>query len=209
MNPVQLLQIKLNLKADGVIGPVTFGALRMHWNLTGIQLAHFLGQCEHETGGFQIWTENLNYSAKGLLKTFPKYYKDELLAIKHQRKPSVIANHVYMGRMGNNKINDGWTYRGRGAIQLTGRNNYTAFAAFKKDESILTLPDQVADVYAFDAALWYFNETWLWKHTRDLSMDSILRVSRAVNLGSASIQIEPNGLQDRIKKTLHYSRYIT
>jgi putative chitinase len=209
MTPIQLLQTKLNLPADGKIGPMTFNALRRHWNLTGIQLAHFLGQCDHETGGFNLWTENLNYSAQALLRVFPRYYKDELLAIKHQRKPSVIANHVYANRMGNDQPNDGWTYRGRGAIQLTGKSNYRAFADFKKDSSILAIPDQVATVYAFDAALWYFNQTWLWKHTKDLSMDSILKVSKVVNLGSADALGQPNGLQDRIKKTQHYAQFIT
>ena len=209
VNPVQILQASLKLKPDGVIGPITFGALRMRWNLTAIQLAHFLGQCEHETGGWTRWTENLNYSAQGLIRTFPRHYPDPELAKKHERKPSVIANHVYGNRMGNNQPNDGWTFRGRGAIQLTGRSNYTAFAQHLNDPSILTNPDQVATVFAFDAALWFFQRNWIWKHTTDLSIAAITRVSRAVNLGNASSQAVPNGLQDRINKTMSYSRFIT
>lgn len=209
MNPIQILQTNLKLKPDGIIGRITFGALRMHWNLTGIQLAHFLGQCEHETGGWTRWTENLNYSAQGLLRTFPKYYPDPLLAKKHERKPSVIANHVYGNRMGNNQPNDGWHFRGRGAIQLTGRSNYQAFSQSKSDPSILTHPDQVSSVYAFDAALWYFQTNWIWKHTKDLSVDAITKVSKAVNLGNANHPVMPNGIEDRIKKTLQYSQFIT
>lgn len=208
MNPIQLLQQSLKLNPDGVIGRITFGALRMHWNLTGIQLAHLLGQCEHETGGFRLWSENLNYSQAGLIKTFKKYYPDELLALKHQRKPSVIANYVYGGRMGNTQPNDGWHFRGRGAVQLTGRNNYTAFANWKKDQSILTHPDQVETIYAFDSALWFFETNWIWKHTTDLSVEAITKVSKAINLGNANHSLQPNGLDDRIKKTLQYSPFL-
>jgi putative chitinase len=208
MNPIELLQTRLGLKADGQIGRITFGAMRMHWNLTGIQLAHFLGQCEHETGGFRLWSESLNYSSQGLLTTFRKYYADELLAIKHQRKPSVIANHVYGNRMGNNQPNDGWHFRGRGAIQLTGRNNYTAFANWKRDSEILVNPDIVATNYAFDSALWFFETNKLWKLTLDLSEKSITEVSKAINLGNPFATANPNGMKDRIEKTLKYSKLI-
>ena len=201
MNPVQLLQEKLGLKADGNIGPITFGALRMHWNLTGIQLAHFLGQCEHETGGFRLFEENLNYSESGLLTIFPKYYPERLLAIKHARKPSVIANHVYANRMGNNQPNDGWNFRGRGAIQLTGRTNYRLFAEWIKDQSIMTNPDQVANKYAFDSAIWYFQERRIFSICTSLSIGEITQVTRLVNGGT-------NGLEDRINNTLNYQRFI-
>ena len=208
MNPVQLLQQKLKLNPDGVIGPKTFAALRLHWNLTGIQLAHFLGQCEHETGGFTLFTENLNYSSQSLRNTFGRYYPDPLLATQHHRKPQLIANHVYGGRMGNNQPNDGWNFRGRGAVQLTGRNNYTAFLEWKKDPSILLMPDQVATVYAFDSAIWFFETNRVWRHTVDVSDKSILAVSRAINLGNALSTVTPNGLQDRINKTRKYQAFI-
>lgn len=209
MNPVQLLQSSLNIKPDGQIGRITFGALRMKWNLTGIQLAHFLGQCDVETGGFQVFTENLNYSSSGLLKVFSRYYKDELLAIKHQRKPSVIANHVYGGRMGNNQPNDGWHFRGRGALQLTGRDNYTAFSQWAKEPQILSNPDLVATKYAFESGLWYFERNWVWKHTTDLSVEAITKISKAVNLGNANHPGTPHGLEERIKRTLHYRQFIS
>jgi putative chitinase len=201
MNPVQLLQDKLGLKPDGNIGPITFGALRIHWNLTSIQLAHFLGQCEHETGGFRLFEENLNYSESGLLSIFARHYSDRLLAIKHSRKPSVIANHVYGNRMGNNQPNDGWHYRGRGAIQLTGRTNYRLFAEWVKDQSVMTNPDQVANKYAFDSAMWYFQERRIFSLCNDLNQETITRVTRLVNGGV-------NGLQDRISKTLKYQSFV-
>ena len=201
MNPVQLLQDKLGLKPDGNIGPITFGALRMNWNLTGIQLAHFLGQCEHETGGFRLFEENLNYSESGLLSIFARHYSDRLLAIKHSRKPSVIANHVYGNRMGNNQPNDGWHFRGRGAIQLTGRTNYRLFAEWVKDQSVMTNPDQVANKYAFDSAMWYFQERRIFSLCNDLNQETITRVTRLVNGGV-------NGLQDRISKTLKYQSFL-
>ena len=201
MNPIQLIQDKLGLKPDGNIGPITFGALRMHWNLTGIQLAHFLGQCEHETGGFRLFEENLNYSENGLLTIFGRHYPDRLLAIKHARKPSVIANHVYGNRMGNNQPNDGWHFRGRGAIQLTGRTNYRLFAEWVKDQSVMTNPDQVANKYAFDSAMWYFQERRIFSICNDLNQETITRVTRLVNGGT-------NGLQDRISKTLKYQKFV-
>ena len=208
MNPVQLLQQKLNLKPDGIIGKKTFAALQADWKLTGIQLAHFLGQCDHETGGFTVFTENLNYSSQGLLTIFPKYYSNILLAKKHHRKAQLIANHVYAGRMGNNQPNDGWFFRGRGAVQLSGRNNYASFAEWKQDPSIITNPDQVASIYAFDSALWFFEENRVWMHAKDLTENTILIISRIINVGNSSTTVIPNGLEDRIKKTQKYQAFI-
>lgn len=209
MNPIQLLQDSLSLKPDGAIGKITFGALRMKWDLTPIQLAHFLGQCEHETAGFSVWEENLNYSAAGLRKTFARYYPDELLAVKHQRKPSVIANHVYGGRMGNVNPNDGWHFKGRGAIQLTGRSNYTLFSKSVNDLSIMQTPGLVATKYAFDSGIWFFNTNNLFKLCVDLSEETILKISRGVNLGNPKSKIIPNGFEDRKAKTLKYAHFIT
>jgi putative chitinase len=208
MNPVQILQHAANLKPDGVIGRITFTALRTRWNLTGVQLAHLLGQCEHETGGFRLWTENLNYSAQALRTVFARHYPNDILAVSHQRNPELIANHVYGGRMGNNQPSDGFAFRGRGALQLTGRDNYRAFSEWKKDPSILTHPEQVATVYAFDSALWFFERNRVWRHTTDLSEQSILAVSRAINVGNANSTVMPHGLRDRIQKTLKYSAFI-
>jgi putative chitinase len=86
------------------------------------QLAHILGQCHHESGGFTADVENLNYGAKGLMGIFKKYFPTEALAKAYERQPEKIANRVYASRMGNGdeKSGEGWKYRGRGALQLTG-----------------------------------------------------------------------------------------
>lgn len=94
------------------------------------RIAAFIAQTAHESGGYNIITENLNYSAKGLMSVFRKYFPSEDLARQYERQPEKIANYVYSNRMGNGDeaSGDGWHFRGRGLIQLTGRNNYTAFA---------------------------------------------------------------------------------
>ena len=208
MNPIQLIQKKLGLNPDGQIGRITFGAMVMHWKLTPIQLAHFLGQCDHETGGFNVWQENLNYSKESLLKVFKTRYTPEL-AQKHERKPTVIANHVYGNRMGNVNPNDGWLFRGRGAIQLTGRINYQKFSKYIKDLLILESPDLVSGEYAFDSALWFFKMNNIFNLCNDLSEESILTVSRGINLGNPLSTVTPNGMPDRIEKTIKYSKFIT
>jgi putative chitinase len=96
---------------------------------TPLRLAHFLAQCAHESGNFKVTTENLNYSKEGLMKVFGKYFPNEVLAKQYEKKPNTIANRVYASRMGNGDENsqDGSKFKGRGFIQLTGKQNYTAF----------------------------------------------------------------------------------
>jgi len=95
------------------------------------RIAAFLSQCAHESGGFVFLTENLNYKASGLLKTFPKYFPDEATAKQYEKRPDAIANKVYANRMGNGDeaSGDGSAFKGRGLIQLTGRDNYFWFAS--------------------------------------------------------------------------------
>jgi putative chitinase len=209
MNVIQKFQTEAGLKPDGVIGRLTMGAFVMRFGLTPIQAAMLLGQADHESAGFNLLLENLNYSAEGLLKTFAKYYKrDTALALKHERKPSVIANFVYGGRMGNDGQNDGWTYRGRGALQLTGRDNYTAFAIWAKDPKIIVEPDLVATTYALSSAVWFFQKNRLFSLCVDTSDATILKISKAVNIGNPESRLTPNGLEDRIEKTRKYTKLI-
>lgn len=208
MNPVQLLQQKIGAKPDGDFGPKSFEAFHKFYKLTPVQAAHFLGQCEHETGGFRLWEENLNYSAPSLLSTFPKYFKTQQETLEFQRKPQLIANRVYGGRMGNTEPNDGWLYRGRGAVQLTGKDNYRAFSIFQKDPSILESPGQVADKYAFDSAIYFFTRNKVFQLAKDLTDTSILAVSRAVNVGNPNSRVTPHGMADRIAKTKKYGGFI-
>lgn len=106
------------------------------------RIAGFLAQTGHESGGFRIIVENLNYSAKGLMTVFPRYFPTVELATQYARQPEKIANRVYANRMknGDEASGDGWKFRGRGLIQLTGRDNYTRLAAALE----MTLDETVA-----------------------------------------------------------------
>lgn len=124
---------------------------------TPLRLSHFLSQCSHESGGFKLKQENLNYGVNGLLKVFPKYFNNTL-ALKYQRNPQAIANRVYSNRMGNGDeaSGDGWKHRGFGYYQLTGKNNQQAF--FKAIGLPIDTPPQViADKYPLLSAGWYWN----------------------------------------------------
>lgn len=154
------------------------------------RLAHFLSQIEHETNTFKFFEENLSYSAKRLREVFPRYFKTDEIAKKYERKKEAIGNRVYANRMGNGSESsgDGFRFRGRGAIQLTGKNNYTAF--FKSISQSLN-PDLVSDTYAFDAAAWFWNVNKI-NEKIDNGAD-VNAVTRIVNGGL-------NGIADRQKK---------
>lgn len=202
MEHIKNFQRNNGLSADGIIGKLTFNKMKEAWKLSGIELAHFLGQGHHESGGFKHDTENLNYSKQGLLNVFPKYF-NEAKAEQYARKPEKIANLVYANRMGNGdeKSGDGWKFRGRGIMGLTGFNNYERLAQKIRDCSILARPEKVADKYFFDSGLFFFNENNLWIICKDLKRDTIKKLTRQVNGGY-------NGLEDRINKTLYYSKFI-
>lgn len=125
---------------------------------TAWQLAHFLGQCAHESINFKEVLENLNYSAEGLKKTFPKYFPTSTLCNAYAHKPEAIASRVYARRMGNGDeaSKEGWKYRGRGYIQLTGKDNYKAFSKYV-EEDLLSDPDLVANKYPLASAAWFFD----------------------------------------------------
>jgi len=164
---------------------------------TPVELAHFLAQCGHESGGFRVVNENLNYSAKGLQGIFKKYFPTPVLAEQYQRKPEKIANRVYASRMGNGDeaSGEGFKFRGRGYIQLTGKQNYTAFGkAIGVD--IAANPDLVATKYPLLSAAWFFSKNCLAK-CKDASDASVLAVTKCVNGGTI-------GLADRQK---HFKEY--
>lgn len=164
---------------------------------TPIKLAHFLSQCGHESGGFKITQENLNYSAKGLRGIFGKYFPTDTLAESYQRNPQKIANKVYSSRMGNGDENsgDGYKFRGRGYIQLTGRDNYTAFGK-SINEDIANNPDLVSTKYPLLSAAWFFSKNCL-KKCVDASDQTVTSVTKCVNGGTI-------GLPDRLK---HFKEY--
>ena len=166
---------------------------------TPLRLAHFLAQCGHESGGFKATQENLNYSAKGLMGIFKKYFPTQALADAYARKPEKIANRVYASRMGNGpeSSGDGFKFRGRGYIQLTGKENYTRFNATVPEDTVAN-PDLVAGKYALASAAFFFNSNKLWAIC-DKGSDAatVTAVTKRVNGGTI-------GLPDRIK---HFKEY--
>jgi putative chitinase len=165
---------------------------------TPLRLAHFLAQCGHESAGFKAVNENLNYSADGLVKIFGKYFNAST-APGYARNPEKIANRVYSSRMGNGNeaSGEGWKYRGRGYIQLTGKDNYKAFDA-TVDDDILTTPDLVATKYPLSSAAFFFNKNGLWSICdKGADVATVTAVTKRVNGGTI-------GLDDRIK---HFNEY--
>ena len=164
---------------------------------TPVKLAHFLAQAGHESAGFKAVNENLNYGAKGLLSIFKKYFPTEAKAKEYERKPEKIANLVYGGRMGNGPeaSGEGYKFRGRGYIQLTGKDNYKAFDAVVP-EDILANPDLVATKYPLLSAAWFFHKNCLSK-CKDATDATVTAVTKCVNGGTI-------GLADRLK---HFKEY--
>lgn len=157
---------------------------------TNIRLAHFLAQILHESGNLKYKSENLNYSASALRSVFAKYFPNDEIAKEYERKPEKIANRVYCARMGNGieSSGDGWKYRGRGLIQLTGHDNYKACGEALKLE-LLEDPDLLCNKseVIVASACWYWN-------SRNLNAladkDDIVGITKKINGGT-------NGLEDR------------
>jgi putative chitinase len=157
--------------------------------------AGFLAQCGHESNGFTVLKENLNYSADGLNKIFKKYFPTVASATPYARNPEKIANKVYANRMlnGDEKSGDGYKFRGRGAIQLTGKENYTKYA----NSVGVTIDEAVADLETLDGAI--ESACWFWK-TNGLNAicdaDDIIKMTKRINGGTI-------GLEDRKKHYEH------
>lgn len=171
---------------------------------TAVRLGHFLAQAGHESGGFKITNENLNYSAKGLQGIFKKYFPSEAIALDYAKKPQKIANRVYGGRMGNGNeaSGDGFKFRGRGYIQLTGRDNYTAFGK-AIGVAIEETPDLVATQYALLSAAWFWSKNNLNKIADTGATDeAVTMITKRVNGGTI-------GLADRIKHFKEFYSLLT
>lgn len=155
---------------------------------TPLRVAHFLAQIAHESGCLRFTEENLNYSAKALRSVFGKYFTDDTLAEQYARKPQAIANRVYASRMGNGDeaSNDGWTFRGRGLIQLTGRHNYRALS---KDENvdIEANPERCSEdpEWAVKVAGWYWDKHQL---NEQADKDDLRSITKAINGGFNGIE---------------------
>jgi putative chitinase len=183
---------------DAVIAMIPDTAAKFQIN-TPLRLAHFLAQCGHESGGFRLTKENLNYSAKGLMGIFKKYFPTEALAKQYERQPAKIANKVYGGRMGNGpeSSGEGAKYCGRGYIQLTGKDNYIAFGKSIGVDMTVN-PDLVSSQYSLLSAAWFFSKNGLHKMADEGATDAVVtKITKRVNGGTI-------GLADRIK---HFKEY--
>ena len=194
--PLKLENLKGHIP-DAVIAQIPDAAKK--FNISNpLRLAHFLAQCGHESAGFKAVQENLNYSADGLKKIFPKYFPGNL-AEGYARNPEKIASKVYGSRMGNGDetTKEGFKFRGRGYIQLTGKDNYTKFAKFIGEDTVGN-PDLVATKYPLASAAFFFDSNKLWEICDKGADDTtVTAVTKRVNGGTI-------GLADRIK---HFKEY--
>ena len=198
------LQKKIGVTADGAFGPGTFKAAAAYYKLSPDRAAHFFAQTAHESGNFKAFSENLNYGAKGLRGIFRKYFPTDALARAYERKPAKIANRVYGNRMGNGpeSSGEGFAFRGRGALQLTGKFNYSEFAKYVNRPDVMTNPDLVATELAFESALWFFDKNKLWSICdQGINDAAILALTKRINGGT-------HGLDDRKLKTKKYAAWL-
>lgn len=170
---------------------------------TPLRLSHFLSQCSHESGGFKVFQENLNYSADGLKKIFPKYFPGNL-SESYARNPEKIASKVYGGRMGNGleSTKEGYKFRGRGALQTTGKENYKKLGDFLGVD-LISNPDLVATKYPLASAAFFFDSNKLWSICDKGADDAtVTSVTKRVNGGVI-------GLSARIKEFKHFYKLLS
>jgi len=194
--PLNIEKLKGHIP-DAVLAQISDTAAK--FNITNnLRLAHFLSQCGHESGGFKAVSENLNYSADGLKKIFGKYFPGNLNE-SYAKQPEKIASRVYGNRMGNGdeSSKEGYKFRGRGYIQLTGKANYTKFTQFIGEDCVSN-PDLVATKYPLASAAFFFDSNKLWAICdRGADDATVTSVTKRVNGGTL-------GLSDRIK---HFKEY--
>jgi putative chitinase len=204
MTPLQKLQEKIGVEPDGSFGPITLKAAMIYFKMSPERISHFCGQTAHETGGFTKFNENLNYSVNGLKNVFRKYFPDDL-AEQYARNPEKIGSRVYANRMGNGdeSSKEGYFFRGRGALQTTGKNNYKELSEYLNNPEIMTNPDIVATDFAFESAIFFFDKNKLWSICdKGVTRELIVKLTRRINGGT-------NGLADRIEKTNKYYDWLT
>ena len=210
MNQLERFQQAQCLDPDGILGPITLKKMQSVFEIASKErMAHFAGQCGHESLHFTREIENLNYSYERLLQVFSYDFdkdKNRILSGAEKefarilaRKPEEIANFVYANQNGNGPelSGDGWKFRGRGPLQLTGRRNYELFSIAVNDPEIMCNPDLIVEKYYFESALHFFSSNHLWRLCDHLDHDCITKLTRRINGGT-------NGLQDRISLTNKY-----
>ena len=192
------LQTKIGSTPDGEFGPNTARAIAKHYDLSPNRGAHLLGQSHHESGGFKRTTEGLYYSTPERIQAvWPSRFPTVESAEPYAKNPQGLANKVYSSRMGNGDeaSGDGFAFSGKGFLQLTGKSNVKAFAADMKLPEVLEYPSKLADEYAFETALWFFQKNGLFAIADDgVGDDVIKRITRKVNGGY-------HGLEQRINET--------
>ena len=188
------LQAKVGVTADGAFGPNTARAIAKHYELSPARAAHLFGQASHESGGFSLTRENLNYSAEAMCRVWPSRFKTVAEAQPYARNPKALADKVYSNRMGNGE-GEGHIYIGRGFLQLTGKDNYKSFAADMRVPEIMQDPSLVETDYAFETALWFFEKNGLFAIAdKGVNDDTIKQITKRVNGGYI-------GLDHRMKET--------
>lgn len=196
------LQEKIGSTPDGEFGPNTARKIARFYDLSPEQAAHLLGQAGHESGGFKLTRENLNYSAEAICRVWPSRFKTLSDAEPYARNPRALADKVYSNRMGNGE-NEGHLWIGRGFLQLTGRDNYKAFAADMRLPDVMQDPSLCEDEYAFETALWFFRRNKLFDIADDGVNDgTIKKITKRVNGGH-------HGLEDRTQKTKQVYDWLT
>lgn len=197
----------INLKGvipDNVISQIDDNFIKKFNCNTELRLAHFLAQCSHESGGFKQVVENLNYGVKGLLATFPKYF-NQVDVYNYEKRPELIGNKVYANRMGNGNeaSGEGYKFRGRGYIQLTGKNNYFLFSKFIGEDCVAA-PELVSTKYPLISAAYFFEKNSIWKVCDKGSTEAVVKeVTRMVNGGYIGLEhrlLEFNKIFSALKK---------
>lgn len=197
------LQEKCGVAADGAFGPNTARAIAKHYNLSPERGAHLLGQASHESGGFKLTRENLNYSAETMCRVWPSRFKTVEDAAPYARNPKALAEKVYFGRMGNDTPEKASLYIGRGFLQLTGYDNHKAFAADMGLPRIMEDPSLVETDYAMETAMWFFQKNGLWAIADEgVNDDTIKRITKRVNGGTV-------GLDHRTEETKKIYGWLT
>lgn len=195
---VKTLQRLVGANPDGFLGNETLTKFQCKYNIpTKAMVAHWFGNIHHETGGFTIHTENMNYTTpQRIMAVWPTRFRTVESAQPFVRNPQGLANNVYGGRMGNDMPGDGYKYRGRGALQATGKWSYDRLGKFVGAD-LVNNPDLVSTEYYWESAIFYFNDRKLWNLTSDVSEPSIQLIRRRINGGL-------NGLDDTRKWVNHY-----
>lgn len=215
MKKIIQFQGENGLVEDGILGPKTLGVFMQLFGLTKKQTANIMGQLHHETNGFSVDVENLNYSVELLPVVFSYYRAHPNEAVLDGRllgkkaNQQAIANKVYWDKnrsdrykLGNDQWGDGYKYRGRGSIMITGKSNYTAFAEYVKNDKIIYAPDLVKTVYYWKCAMWFMDKNKLWGMADNINDQSIKKLTKSINGGY-------NGVADRKKWTYYYYNILT